>query len=409
MVKSIIQNILAFSLVLLIFTGGYVLGQSRLAPVQLFGPRAGTPQEAEEAFRPFWETWQLIHNEYYDQPVADSRLVEGAIQGMLDTLDDPNTRYLSPEQEEAARNSMAGHIEGIGAEVEAGEGESIIIVAPYEGSPAEAAGLRSGDIIRAADGVALTGMDLTAAAALVRGPKGTTVRLRIERDGALFEVDVARDVIQVPSVKGELLDNGLAYVRLSRFGNETAEELQDTLAQLMAHNPSGLILDLRGNPGGNLPTAVDVADEFLAEGTVLIERFGNGRETVFESKNRGLAQDISLVILLDGGSASASEVVAGAVQDRGRGVLIGEPTYGKGTVQSWHRLSNDGGVRITVARWLTPDGRWLNETGLEPDYLVSLPDSEEGAAVTDTQLEAAVDYLLGQPVTVDQSPLPDQP
>jgi carboxyl-terminal processing protease len=324
---------------------------------------------------------------------------------MLNTLKDPNTRYLSPEQENAARSSMQGEIEGIGAEVTEAEDGSIVIVSPYEGSPAEDAGLQPGDILREADGVPLTGMPVSEAAALVRGPAGTVVNLTIEREGETFQVEVTRGVIRVPSVRGEILENNIAYARLSRFGNESAAELNQLLTELLAQNPSGLILDLRGNPGGALETAIGIADEFLPEGLILTEQFGNETDKIFEATDEGVAQEIPLVILIDQGSASASEVLAGAIRDRERGVLIGTTTFGKGTVQTWWSLSNQGGLRITTARWLTPAGTWVHDTGLEPDYFVALPDVETPEEFTDTQLEAAVDYLTGQPV-IETEPTP---
>lgn len=379
-------------LFLIIFCGGYVLGQSNIAPFQLVGAAIGTSGEDQENFRPFWETWEFIHDEYFDQPLDDELLVEGAIEGMLATLDDPNTIYLSPENEQAARQAMDGNLEGIGAEVTSEDG-AIIIVAPFEGSPAEAAGLKQGDILRQADGVDLTGMDVANAAALIRGPAGTTVHLAIERDGEVFEVEVKRDVINIPSVRGEILEDNIAYVRLSRFGNNTTDNLSDVLDELMGQNPLGLILDLRSNPGGTLSSAVSVADQFLPEGPILVERFGNGTENLFEAKDKGQAQDLPMVVLIDGGSASASEVVAAAIRDRERGILVGDTSFGKGTVQSWKRLSNGGGVRITIARWITPDGDWVHGQGLEPDISVSLPE-QLNEEFTDTQLQAAINYLL---------------
>jgi carboxyl-terminal processing protease len=164
----------------------------------------------------------------------------------------------------------------------------------------------------------------------------------------------------------------------------------------MASEPTGLILDLRNNPGGGLSTAVDIADHFLGEGPILIERFGNGTESLFAADEKGLAQNVPLVVLINEGSASASEVVAGAIHDRERGVLIGAKSFGKGTVQTWRRLSNNGGLRVTVARWLTPDGTWVDNEGLTPDITVSIPESEEGVLI-DTQLQRAIEYLLGQP------------
>jgi carboxyl-terminal processing protease len=219
------------------------------------------------------------------------------------------------------------------------------------------------------------------------------VVLGIERDGELFEVEIERDIIRVPSVRGEMLEDGLAYVRLTQFGTQTDEELEELLNTLMAQNPQGMILDMRRNPGGSLDTAVNIADQFLGDGRILLERFGDGRETEFESTDKGLAEDIPLVVLIDEGSASASEVLAGAIQDRGRGTLIGQLSFGKGTVQTWQELSNGGGVRITTARWLTPDENWVHGEGLSPDYYIPLTESEE-----DDQLEAAVDFLLGKEI-----------
>ncbi len=392
--RQILLFITFLFLGLILFSGGYLLGQSQIAPVQLTGAASGTPRQAEEAFRPFWETWKFLHTDYFEQPLDDVLLAEGALEGMLATLDDANTIYLSPQNEEVARQAFEGNLEGIGAEVTSEEG-AIVIVAPYEGSPAAIAGLLQGDILREADGVILTGLDVGEAAAMVRGPAGTVVHLLVERDGQLLEFDVTRDVIDIPSVRGELLEENIAYVRLSRFSNDTDEELSETLESLISQDPTGLILDVRSNPGGSLSSAVSVADQFLAEGPILIERFGNGRERLFDADDEGLAQDIPLVILIDQGSASASEVLAGAVRDRERGTLIGDTSFGKGTVQSWKELSNGGGVRITIARWITPDGTWVHKDGLEPDVRITLPEATDDS-FSDSQLQAAIDYLLDQ-------------
>ena len=379
------------------FGTGYVLAQSPQAPVALFGPSGEVPAEADELFTPFWEVWELVHTRYYDQPVDDEALMGGAIEGMLAMLDDPHTRYLSPEAEANTRQRMDGEFQGIGAEVESVDG-NIRIVSPIVNSPAEAAGLLPGDILRAADGVDLTDMDLLEAVSLVRGPAGTAVTLLVERNGEQLEIIITRDVVELTSVRSEMLDEGLAYIRLTQFGGRSTQEISSALTDLMAQNPTGLILDLRRNPGGGLDTVVEIADEFLAEGVVLEEDFGNGRVQTFESSDKGQAEEIPMVVLIDEGSASASEVLAGAIRDRERGILIGQTSFGKGTVQTWHALSNGGGVRITIARWLTPDETWVNETGLEPDYLISLPEVENPDDFTDTQLQAAIDYLLGNPI-----------
>ncbi len=390
--------------VLIAFFGGYWLGQSPLAPFRL-GPSGVPLGEDAELFEPFWEVWNLTHARYFDQPLDDVALIEGAMEGMLATLGDDNTRYLTPRSQAAEQASMEGEFQGIGAEVTDMDG-AITIVSPFEGSPAEAAGLRPGDILRAAGGVELTGMDVGEAAALVRGPAGTAVTLLVERDGETFTVDIVRDVIKIPSVRGRINEDGQAYIRLNRFATPTPEELDALLRELLAESPTGVILDLRMNPGGLLSSVIDVADQFLPEGIVMTERFGDGRETIYRSTNEGAAETVPLVVLVDEGSASASELLAGALRDRGRATVVGETTFGKGTVQSVHQLSNGGGLRITIARWLTPDGFWVHEQGLEPDVIIpyeGIIDAED-----DPQLQAAVDVLAGRPVISASSPAPGE-
>jgi carboxyl-terminal processing protease len=390
--------------VVLSFNAGYVIGQSPAAPYRIF-PASFPSGENEEAFAPFWEVVDLVQNSYYNQPVDTDLLVEGAINGLLETLDDPHTLYLSPEAEEAERSGFEGEIQGIGVEVSEEDG-NIVVMSPIDGSPAAEAGLLPGDILREADGQTLTGLTVMEAAQIVRGPRGSEVTLLIERDGETFEVVVERDVIKIASVRGEILEDNLAYVRLSRFGLQSDEEMREVLTELMAQEPAGLILDLRRNPGGGLDTVVEIADEFLDEGVVLVQEFGAGAEREFDSDTGGLAEEIPMVVLIDEGSASASEVLAGAIRDRGRGVLIGDTSFGKGTVQTWQQLSNGGGLRLTIARWLTPAATWVNEDGLRPDYLILLPDFDPDQEFEDTQLQAAIDFLLGEPIIESPEPEP---
>jgi carboxyl-terminal processing protease len=226
------------------------------------------------------------------------------------------------------------------------------------------------------------------------------VHLVVLRGDETLELDVMRDVVQIPSVRSEMLEDHIAYVRLNRFADRSPEEMQAALEEVLAENPQGLILDLRNNPGGGLESAVDIADQFLKDGVVLTERFGTGRERVFRASDEGLVQDIPLVVLINEGSASASEVLAGAIRDHQRGILLGETSFGKGTVQTWHALSNGGGVRITTARWLTPDGDWVHGEGLTPDVVVPAQDIQPGQPAEDDQLQAAVEQLhemMGQP------------
>ncbi|MEM7336420.1 MAG: S41 family peptidase [Chloroflexota bacterium] len=382
--------------VVLAFTGGYVFGQSPVAPLNIF-PTSALSSEEQVAFDPLFEVWNILEGRYLRQPLDETILVEGAINGMLETLEDEHTRYLSPEAQSVANERIDGSFQGIGAVVESTEDGSVIIVSPIDGSPAEAAGLQTGDILREADGVDLTGMDISAAAALVRGPAGTGVNLLIERGDESFVIEIIRDVIMLESVRGELIEGDIIHLRISQFGSTTAEDMTRILEELMAENPSGLIIDVRSNPGGLLDAVVSMADEFLDEGLVLLQNFGPDEDVEEHVTTAdGIAQDIPIVVLIDEGSASASEVLAGAISDRDRGVLIGQTTFGKGTVQNWIPLSNGGGFRVTIAEWLTPDNNSIDKNGLTPDIFIPLPGLDE--EFEDTQLQAAVDFLRGEEV-----------
>ena len=228
------------------------------------------------------------------------------------------------------------------------------------------------------------------------GPEGTTVVLTIRREGLTDPLDVAvvRGRIAVPTVESEVLEQGVGYIRLSSFGDDTIGDLRSALSQVLAEEPAGVILDLRGNGGGYLTAAIDVSSEFIRQGVILSERFGDGREEIYRADGDGLALDIPLVVLIDSVSASASEIVAGAVQDHGRGWIVGERSFGKGSVQNWHPLEDDAGaIRVTIARWFTPDGRSIQGDGLIPDITVEFTD-EDAAANRDPQLERAIEQLL---------------
>jgi carboxyl-terminal processing protease len=376
----------------MMFAGGYALATWRASdPARA----ANTPGNLSQTFAPFWETWNLVHDEYYQQPVSDTLLVQGAIKGMLESLQDAHTGYMPPVQFNLATSDIQGQLEGIGAEVDSRDGE-LTIVSPLPDSPAERAGLQPGDVILTVNGREVTGMPLLDAVMLVRGPAGTTVHLEVRREGQdqLLEYDLVRAKITLASVTSRMLEDNYAYVRISTFGDRTTEELKEALKKLLDQNPKGLILDLRGNPGGNLYTALDVASQFIHSGPIMIEEWGDGRRKTFNADGGGLATDIPLTVLIDQGSASASEIVAGAIQDQGRGTLVGETSFGKGTVQDWHALDegHNGGVRITIARWLTPNGRWVHETGLTPD-VAATRNVEDVQAGRDPQLQAALEHL----------------
>jgi carboxyl-terminal processing protease len=360
------------------------------------GASDATPDNLKTLFAPFWETWTLVHQQYVDQPVDDVKLMQGAISGMLGSLGDPHTSYMDPAQFKDANSSLSGAYEGIGAYVDT-TGTFLKVISPISQSPAEAAGLKSGDLIIAIDGNSMKGINPELVRQKVLGPAGSVVTLTIQREGVDNPIDVkiTRAKITIASVESKTLDNDIAYIKLNTFGDTTTSELTTQLKQLLAKKPKGLILDLRNNGGGYLQTAVEVASQFVKEGVVVSEKYGDGKnDQKFSAIPGGLATDIPMVVLVNEGTASASEIVSGAIQDYGRGKLVGVTTYGKGSVQIWTPLSdNQGAVRITVAKWFTPKDRTIDKTGLAPDVVAEMT-KEDFDAKRDPQLDAAVKTLL---------------
>jgi len=351
------------------------------------------PPAPEEEFRLFWEAWRIVENEFYRRPIDSKKLTYGAIRGALSTLEDENTAFIIPEHIAIIREDLTGTFEGIGALVEMNEDGYLVIAQPLAGRPADLVGLKAGDLVLEVDGVEIRGMNLIDAVSLIRGPKGTTVRLTIQRQGVLepFEVEIVRERIELRTIEYRLLNGEIGYIKLNEFNSQAPRQFRAALIDLLAENPRGLILDLRDDPGGLVTAAIDVGSEFIAQGVIMSER-GKDREEDHEAQGGGLATEIPLVVLVNGGSASASEIVAGAIQDYGRGILIGERTVGKGSVQVQHQLSDGSGLRITIAHWFTPHGRLIEGEGLIPDVEVYITD-EELASGLDPQLELAIDYL----------------
>jgi carboxyl-terminal processing protease len=353
------------------------------------------PKDREELFAPFWEAWDLLQENYVDQPLDEEALMRGAIEGMMSSLGDPHTTYMNPEQFRRASAPLEGEYEGIGAYVDI-TGEYLKIISPMPDSPADKAGLKPNDIIVAVNGEDMTGEDGNLVLKRILGPAGTEVTLTIQREGETetFDVTITRAKIIMPSAEGEMLEDGIAYVRIYTYGDKTMTELRAALKELMAQKPSGLVVDLRNNGGGYLHTAIDVTSQFVkGDQIVMYEEFGDGSREEFKSKSGGMATNIPIVVLVNGGSASAAEITAGALQDLGRAELVGTTTFGKGSVQRWSPLSNEeGAVRITIARWYTPDDRQIHEIGIEPDYVVELTE-EDVEAELDPQLDKAVELL----------------
>ena len=352
------------------------------------------PQGTDDLFVPFWEAWKYVHDLYVDQPVNDETLMQGAIKGMLDSLGHEHTSYMDPVQYKDASIQLQGEYSGIGAWVNT-DSDFLTIAEPMKGSPAEKAGLKPGDQIIAIDGEDMTGIFPELARQRVLGPAGSKVVLTIKRgETDPFDVELIRETIKVASVESEMLADNIGYVRLRNFGERSTDEMRAALEDLMAQKPAGLIFDLRNNPGGGLQTAVEIASQFIENGDVILyEEYGNGTRLTHKAVQGGLATDIPLVVLVNEYSASASEVVAGAIQDYGRGKLVGETTFGKGSVQQWIPLSDsEGAVRITVARWLTPNERLIHEVGLTPDEVVAR-DETDVSNTDDPQLDAAIKIL----------------
>ncbi len=391
----IAAGVLVFALVASACTiGGYTLGR-QATPTPTAIAASGPTDQVNQLFGPFWQTWQLIHANYVDQPVDDTALMQGAIRGMIQALGDEHSTYMDPSEYITATNSLKdSSYEGIGAWVSV-DGKYLTISEPMPGSPAESAGLKTGDQIIAIDGVDMTGVLPETARQKVLGPKGSTVKLTILREGVdqPFDVDVTRAAITVPLVTSKMLDSNVAYIRVYSFGDTTTAELRKALDDLLAQKPVGLILDLRNNGGGYLQTGIEVASEFIDSGTIVIEQSGDGSRKNYDALPGGKATKIPMVVLVNKFTASASEIVSGAIQDYGRGKLVGETTYGKGSVQIWYPLMNDqGAARITIARWLTPNGRQINKVGLTPDVAVTQTD-QDAQAGKDPQLDQAVQLL----------------
>jgi carboxyl-terminal processing protease len=401
--------LLLIALIIIIFgsfSGGFLVGQAfpllnqdnTTATTTTLTNSTFSPSPSEELdtlFQPFWETWNYVNDQYVDQPVDQTIMMRGAISGMLESLGDPHTSYMDPEMFRQQNTPLQGEYEGIGAWVDV-TGEYIIIISPMPNSPAEKQGLKPDDQVIAVDGEDMTGIEGNLVLRRILGEAGTDVTLTIFRSSTneTFDVTITRQKINIPSVTGEMLEDDIAYIQLINFGEKTHQDLRNILKDLLRQKPVGLILDMRNNGGGYLNTAIDVASEFVSQSPIMYEEFGDGERIIYKAKPNGLATEIPLVVLINEGTASASEITAGAIQDYGRGVLVGKTSYGKGSVQNWVALQNDqGAIRVTIASWLTPNERQINSLGLEPDYEIEITE-EDIQAERDTQLEKAIELLL---------------
>jgi carboxyl-terminal processing protease len=357
--------------------------------------RAANAEEAAD-FGVFWEAWHLVENNFYGDLPDVQHLAWGAIRGALVTLDDPHTTFLEPQPRQREKEELSGRFGGIGAYVSQAEDGSIMLD-PMPDLPAAQAGVQKGDIVLMVDDTEITPeMTVDEVVTLVRGEVGTTVRLTLQREGQdePVVIEIERQEIPSPSVEWRMLEeaDGVGYVRITIFSDRTDRELKEALDELKGQGMSRLVLDLRGNGGGLLGGAIDVASEFLPDGVVLYEVERGDQEETEVAKRGGNYTEGPLVILVDGGTASASEIVAGALQDRGRASLVGQKTYGKGSVQSVFDLSDGSSVHITSAQWLTPNRHLISGVGLTPDVEVGLSEEDRSQGL-DPQLEQAVQFL----------------
>jgi len=354
------------------------------------------PPEATPAndYGLLYEIRGLIDSEFYRADSVDhQKLLFGAARGMVQALGDQNSVYEPPAEREVGDSRWSGHYEGVGIFVDQRDGQ-MVVMSPVEGGPADQAGVRPGDVILRADGRDLAGLALNDQIMLIRGPKGTIVTLTVRREGAPAPLTIAivRDEIRLVSARGRMLDNGLGLLRITQFTEGTPDETRSALDGLLAARPAGLLLDLRGNGGGLLEPAVQVGGLFLGDGPIVFEAHANGEQKTYSAPGASPAIGLPMLALVDHGTASASEVLAAALRDRGRAQLVGDQTYGKNTVQYIHRLSDGSGLRLTVAEWHSPSGQLIPPNGLNPDIRVASPNPPDPNH--DPALEAAEQHLL---------------
>lgn len=380
-------------LVVTVFAAGVIFGSLNSVSVAQSGGQFALG-DVDEAFQPFWEAYTLIQTSFVDaDELSVPMLVDGAIRGMVDTLDDQHSLYYAPE--EYNQDAFSGDMEGIGVVITTNEEtDEIEVVNVYDEAPAGQAGVEIGDIFHAVDGVPVQGMTQSELAQRVRGPAGSTVNIVFKRGEDLIEFNIVREAFQIQYVETDVLDGDVAYIKLSQFTERAYSQVRSALSDLEINERTGLVFDLRGNPGGLLRSAVDIGSMFIEDGVLVYEAFGDGSEEVLRVTGNHEDIQVPIVVLIDENSASASELVAGAMQDYGIATLVGETTYGKGTVQRIRGLSNGGALRLTEARYLLPSREWIHEIGVSPDINVAydiLTDGDE----FDPQLDAALNFLTG--------------
>lgn len=388
-------------LVLVTFFLGWHFGRARLMNTSASGvtsvEQVGfTPESyslSAPSFETFWEVWQDIQDEYVKQPVNESDLYYGAMSGLIRSLDDPYSEFYDPKLASEFNEELAGTFSGIGAEV-ALKNNLLVIVAPLDGSPAQRSGLRPGDIVVAIDGEETFSLSLDQSVSKIRGDEGTQVVLTVVRgETEPQDITVTRGTIENTAIRWELLDGGIAHLKFTSFDEDAENLLNKFIRQEVEKDKvNAVILDMRNNPGGFLDTAIEVASEWVEQGIILRERDNLGEERQHHARGRARLSSIPTVVLINEGSASASEIVAGALQDYGIAQLVGQTTFGKGSVQKYQTLEDGSAYRLTVAEWYTPLERAINEVGVSPDIEIELTEDDFNND-RDPQLDRALELL----------------
>ncbi len=386
-----LQHLSLVLIVTVIFLAGFMVGnQFAVGKAQ---SDTTPPPEAEKAFESFWQVYNLIQSDYIDK-VDTNTLVDGATKGLVDSLGDQFSSYMNPEVYKLVNSDLSGQFDGIGVVIHTIDGtKQIEVVGLLDGAPAQGVGIQPGDIFTAVNGVDVTQMDQTQLAALVRGPEGTDVTITMKRGDKLIDFTIKRAHITVPNAESQVLPGNIGYIKLNQFTATARADLDTALKAIDVNSRAGLIFDLRDNPGGLLSSAIDVGSAFIKSGTIVIEDFGKGKQNTYDANGNYADITVPIVVLVNENSASASELVSGALQDHHIATILGAQTFGKGTVQTWHPLNNGGGVRLTIARWLTPDGHWIHKQGITPDIKVDWKPTTFDPNQPDPQLNAAVKFL----------------
>lgn len=388
----------------ILMTGSFLLGNywnnnsniSNIVRQIAYSPEAREiKSESSFDFNLYWEVWDRLKRDYVDKnKISDEDMFYGSLRGLASSMGDPYTVFMDPEEVKEFLGDMSGSFEGIGAEI--GMRHDIItIIAPLSGMPAEKAGLRSGDRVYEINGESTLGLSVDAAVKKIRGPKDSEVVLTVIRDDEdkPLDITITRGLIVVKSVKTEMRADGILIITVSNFNDDTLSLFKEAMQEALLKNPKGIVLDLRNNPGGYLDTAIAMASAWVPEGPVVIEQFGEGRREEYFSSGGAPLQDFKTVVLINGGSASASEIVAGALRDYKRATLVGDQSFGKGSVQGLRDLSGGSSLKVTVAQWMTPAGDYINNKGISPNIVVELT-KEDINADLDPQLDKAIELIL---------------